>query len=229
MIDRLGKIMFVHMKLGIFFGVAIVALSGCSAGARKASPTAQFDFNISNLDRQEYEVLASVEGSSKTTSYLFGAFQIHDDKNISVLGIPFFEERYAFRDGKKCYLFNLICSSNIYDRAYYKALAATPNADAILKKGFTSEERGVPGLFNTETVSFTGKAVRIKDDTELGLSSASNSINTNGIFFAKPITRNIAVAQQPTVNTYQYPVRNLRQPSRAAGPVQKSLSDILGE
>ncbi len=53
---------------------------------------------------------------------------------------------------------------NTASRAYYKALEAHPEADAVFCKDYEREEVGIPWLFHTETVTYKGKAIKLKAD-----------------------------------------------------------------
>jgi hypothetical protein len=53
------------------------------------------------------------------------------------------------------------------DRAYYKALGAVPEADAVFYKSMDREHDGIPFIWTSETVTFRGKALRLKSDEEL--------------------------------------------------------------
>ena len=56
---------------------------------------------------------------------------------------------------------------NAVNRAYFNALAKTPDADNVLQKSVNVQTSGIPGLFETEKVTFEGKAVRIKTDKDV--------------------------------------------------------------
>ncbi|MBE9541152.1 MAG: hypothetical protein IMF01_02450, partial [Proteobacteria bacterium] len=117
----------------------------------------------------DYTILDRVEGASSTRSFLFGLIQIIDgdvDK-IKVFWIPLFEEKYAFQNVAPFPL-SLLQFATTAERAYYKALAKTPDADSVLNKAYYKEKRGIPFIFSNETVTFTGKAIKLKTDNDLG-------------------------------------------------------------
>ena len=110
------------------------------------------------IPRDAYEVLDSATGTSNTDSILLGLIQVVDGDKLRLLWIPFFKEQYS--------------NSGFYpgstmDRAYYKALRATPGADAVFYKSMDREHSGIPLLLTSETVTFRGKAIKLKTDQEL--------------------------------------------------------------
>lgn len=136
-------------------------LAGCS-GIHKQVPDASWtEYASPQLSRNDYVVLERVEGEATTTSFLFGIVQIIDDK-LQIFWIKFFEDEYAVESG---YLTSF--RDRTIDRAYFKTLAKSPDADAMLKRTITIEESGIPFIYNTETVRCAGKAIKIKTDAEL--------------------------------------------------------------
>jgi hypothetical protein len=53
---------------------------------------------------------------------------------------------------------------SVEERAYYKALAATPDADAVIPKAFTKQSSGFPLLYSEQEATFTGKALKYKSE-----------------------------------------------------------------
>ncbi|MCK5658901.1 MAG: hypothetical protein KAH96_03370, partial [Alphaproteobacteria bacterium] len=154
--------------LGIVFVIVCFFITGCS-GVMKATPASGIIVDVGSMNRNDYTILDRVEGTSSTRSFLFGLIQIIDgdvDK-IKVFWIPFFEEKYAFQILAPFPL-SLFQFATTADRAYYKALAKTPDADSVLNKAYSKEKRGIPFIFENETVTFTGKAIKLKTDNDLG-------------------------------------------------------------
>jgi hypothetical protein len=110
------------------------------------------------LSRGDFVVLDNVEAASTTTSILGGVIQVIDSDNWKVFGIPFFTEKYTTVAGGPLF------DERPEQRAYYKALEKTPDADTVLVKSMDREETGVPGLYSTTSVRFRGKAIRLKPD-----------------------------------------------------------------
>jgi hypothetical protein len=110
------------------------------------------------IPRDAYEVLNTVEGISTTSSILLGLIQVVDGEYLKLFGIPFYKEQYSF----SCGYLGLTAA-----RAYYKALSVTPEADAVFYKSMDSEHSGFPLLSSSETVTFRGKAIKLKTDQEL--------------------------------------------------------------
>jgi hypothetical protein len=145
--------------------------SGCS-GALLSTPSSSLHIDAGSMKRSDYVVLDRVEGSSTTIKILLGLIQVIDDDKVKILGMPLYEEKYAFQRPPETNLFTLLLfglggGPDTADRAYYKALAATPDADCVLNKSFSDENRSVLFFYSTETVRFTGKAIRLKTDKEL--------------------------------------------------------------
>ncbi len=154
-----------YLMITILFMLSF--LSGCSTAIQKQVPDASWtQFASPQLDRSDYVVLGRVEGSSTTVSFLFGIIQSIDG-NLQILGIKFFEDRYAVKTG-----FLNLFSDRTQDRAYFETMIKCPDADAILRRTITVEESGIPFIYTTETVRCIGKAVKIKTDEEL-----NNEIN----------------------------------------------------
>jgi hypothetical protein len=145
--------------------IAVYCLSlcaGCSSISKSAPVTASI-IDVGSMKRTDYEVLDKVTGESESTFILCGLIQINDG-NLKLFGIPFYTEKIsiysAFQSG---YLSD---STPIY-RAYYNALAKTPDADTVLQKSLNFETSGVPCIYSTEKVRIDGKAVKIKTDKEI--------------------------------------------------------------
>ena len=147
------------------FVVALCAVVLCVGGcfSHKTAPGIAINPEI---PRDAYEVLDTVEGTSTTDSILFGLIQVVDGNKLRLLWIPFFKEQYSY--------FGSYPGMNMFftwpstaDRAYYKALGATPGADAVFYKSMDREHSGIPLLLTSETVTFRGKAIKLKTDQEL--------------------------------------------------------------
>jgi hypothetical protein len=155
----------------LIFGMAGIAVSmlfaGC-AGARRGIPSAGVVINA-NMDRNDYEVLGTASGKSSVT-YICGAIQYIDGNKLSIFGINCFEDQYAFEQKKPTLLQMLFPALFIFDqimvspedRACYKALAGTPDADAIVEKSYIRTKTGLPPLWGTKEVTYTGKAIQYK-------------------------------------------------------------------
>lgn len=135
--------------------VALLGLCGCAS--QRMGPHMGFgNLNIEvQLDRNDVVILGAIEGESKTVSILLGLIQIIDDDKLRVLGIRFFKDKYVWG------VVNATAS-----RAYYKALEAHPEADAVFQKSWEREERGIRLFFFEESVLFRGKAVSLKSDSD---------------------------------------------------------------
>ena len=129
-------------------------LTGCSSITR-GTPQSATVINA-NMDKTDIEVGTSTEGTSTRTSILFGVIQIIDGDKYRLLGMNFFEDQYAFLTPS---LFGIVSAE---DRAYYKALAATPDADAVVEKAFITTTTGIPYVWETKEVTYTGKAIKYK-------------------------------------------------------------------
>ena len=153
---RQGKQM--NIKL-LVTGMACIALVGITAGCSsvmRGTPVAGVKINA-NMDRTDYEVLGTTEGKSTKTSVLCGLVQVIDGSKVAILGIKFFEDQYAYFDRP---WYQLGVSTE--DRAYYKALAVTPDADSVAGKAYVSTRSGIPLLWMSSEVTFQGNALKYK-------------------------------------------------------------------
>jgi hypothetical protein len=139
---------------GVACAMAAVLVTGCSSVTR-GTPNAGLVINA-NMDKNDYEVLGNTEGKSTKTSVLCGLVSVIDGDKISVLGLKFFEDQYAFEEKAR---FGFV---SVDDRAYYKALAATPDADAVARKSLIRTESGIPCIWMSREATYSGKAVKYK-------------------------------------------------------------------
>lgn len=137
----------------VAFCTVVLFMEGCVSN--KTIPAIEIKPEI---PRDTIEVLDTVEGTSTTDSILLGLIQVVDGDKLILLGIPFFKEQYTFSSGYP----GLTAA-----RAYYKALSATPGADAVFYKSMDGGNSGIPLLWTSETVTFRGKAIKLKTDQEL--------------------------------------------------------------
>jgi hypothetical protein len=140
------------------FVIVSVFVVGCAGSAQKHIPHLGFgSLNLeADITRADIVVLDRVEGSSSNTSILFGLIQIIDNDKLQLFGIKFFKDKYTY--------FKDSVWANPVDRAYYKALEAQPEADAVFVMSMDNEDSGVPIICETKTVTFRGKAIKLKAD-----------------------------------------------------------------
>jgi len=138
-----------------------ITLTGCS-NVIKSIPSAGIGFDVGAMDRNLYVIIDNVEGSSTTQTFFFGLIKIVDNNKLIFAGIPLFEDKYAFPNAKQAF-----SSVTTADRAFYKALEISPDADTIIKKSYSKKNSGIPFLFSDEKVTFYGKAIKLKSDQEL--------------------------------------------------------------
>lgn len=150
-----------HLAIPLLVFGAMLVLPGCGT-AQRMTPHMGFGslYLEAQIDREDIVVLDRVEGSSSTTSILFGLIRIIDENKLQLFGIKFFKDKYIVKKTGLLAAF----SANTANRAYYKALEAHPEADAVFSKDFEREEGGLPLLFHTVTVTFKGKAIQLKAD-----------------------------------------------------------------
>jgi len=155
------------VKVLSLLGVAGI-LSGCSS-LHKQQPVCSMEMNIGSMPREAYEVLERVEGESTTASLIGGLIKFVDGGKMIFFGMRFFEDQYSLAPmtGAGDLLSRITDLPSTQDRAYFKALAATPDADVIIPKTYDQELRGIPYIFEHETVIFKGKAIKIKSDREM--------------------------------------------------------------
>jgi hypothetical protein len=147
-------------------GVAVAALTnGCTTATRGTA--ASLPVINANMDKNDYEVGPPTEGTSKVTSVLLGLVKVFDGNKVKVLGIPFYEVQRASPG-----LFDVTItgfvrdwvngSMEAKDRAYFKALETTPDADTIVPKAYVTSYTGIPILFTSTEVTFQGKSLKYK-------------------------------------------------------------------
>jgi hypothetical protein len=143
--------------------IVLIALTfllvGCGS-AQKMVPHMGFGALTieTQIGRDDIVVLDRVEGSSTLTSILFGTVQIIDGDKVQLLGIKFFKDKYTYWDQSQGLFAQCV------NRAYYKALEAAPDADAVFHKSLDHEDGGAPLLWETKAVTVKGKAVKLKSD-----------------------------------------------------------------
>ncbi len=144
-----------RVTIFVLAAVFLFLIQGC---AQKTVPHMGFgNFDIrAEISRNDIEVLDRVEGTSTSSTYL-GVVEIVDGNKLKLFGIPFFKERFT-----PCGLEHLYITTE--DRAYYKALEAAPQADVVFFKSMDNEIDGIPVIWGTKSVTFSGKAIRLKAD-----------------------------------------------------------------
>jgi uncharacterized protein YceK len=138
-----------------------VLMSGC-ASVQRAMPSAPGMVNI-NLEKGDYTMLGTVKGSSTVKTYVFGVVQIVDGTKVRVLWVfKDYEDQYSYQnpDG----LGQMLGRVSVADRAYYKALAATPDADVVIPKSLVKQTSGFPYIYEEEEATFSGKALKYKSE-----------------------------------------------------------------
>jgi len=148
----------------------MAVLAGC-AGLNKQIPAAGMTVDIGSMDRDDYVVLDRVNGESSRTSICGGVVQIVDGEKMIICGLRLFADHYSLAPQEKTWIETMIAKTlnlpSTSERAYYNALAATPDADVIIPKTFDYEDSGFPIIFMHEKVSFKGKAIKLKTDKQL--------------------------------------------------------------
>jgi hypothetical protein len=154
--------------------------TGCTTSS-KASPMLDYNSGVTfegGIERQDYVVLDRVVGSSMSQKYLLGLVEVVEpdvaaeggEQKIVVFGIPFFhEKKVPVSKG-----FFGLGADNVANRAYYKALAAQPEADVILHRSIETKTSGIPFLWEDRTVTYVGKAIRLKSNVVVEEAPAVN-------------------------------------------------------
>jgi len=139
--------------------VSIFLMGGCSN--QRTAPHMEFG-DVSVETKLMRDDVVVVEGTSETQSILSGAVQIIDGNKLKIGPIPFFTEEFTCLHDPQKEFRPSGCVT--LERAYYKALEATPEADVIFYKNWKQEIRGIPLLWETNKVTFSGKALTVKPD-----------------------------------------------------------------
>ncbi|MEI7899874.1 MAG: hypothetical protein WCK89_06450 [bacterium] len=153
--------------LALTIGTLALLSTGC-ASVQRGSPIASTEVSV-NLARTDYTVIGPVKGTSTMQSYVLGLVKIIDGDKLILLGMKTFEDQYAFLQDPGLPILQVLTlglsgGPTAEDRAYYKALAATPDADVVIPKAYVKQISGIPLLASMKEVTFTGKAVKIKAD-----------------------------------------------------------------
>lgn len=152
------------LNLGL---ILLVSFSSGCGSIGKTAPHSGLGI-VANLERDDIEIIRTVEGESTKQSLLFGSFQVIDGDKYKILWIPFFQDKGAAAlQGNSSFLGALtqaFAPVSVIDRAYYDALSETPDADTVFYKTSTQERRSFPLLFTSERVTLRGKAAKVKSD-----------------------------------------------------------------
>lgn len=152
----------INLGLASLFSLAI----GCGS-IGKTAPHSGLGI-VANLEREDVEIIRTVEGESTKQSLLLGSIQVIDGDKYKILWIPFFQDRGAQALQSNNSFLGLLSKAitpvSVIDRAYYDALAETPDADTVFYKTSTQERRSFPLLYSNERVILRGKAAKIKTD-----------------------------------------------------------------
>lgn len=147
---------------GLAAVMALLLMTGCSSTYMSRPHMGFGRIEIEGgFARRDFEVLGRVEGTSKCTKILGGLVQIIDDDNLRILGISFFEDKFV--DPYRGVVAAGFFRDDVYNRAYYNALAEAPDADAVICKAAESTWKGFPLIWEKRTVTYIGKAVRLKE------------------------------------------------------------------
>jgi hypothetical protein len=150
-------------RIARWSALGLCALGAGCAGLGTSSPHIKFgrlDLET-QLKREDIVVTRAVEGTSKEAGYFFGLVRVIDDHKWQVLGIKFFEDRFACPQGSCVWCLPF---AGVEQRAYYDALTKAPEADAVFERGSTMKVRGFPFLYKITEVTYRGKAIQLKSN-----------------------------------------------------------------
>lgn len=147
-------------------------VTGCTS-VNQASPVAPVAVNM-ELKRSDYTILKTVTGTSYTKLYLGGLVKSVNGNSV-IFGIKSFDEKYSRVPGQisgfdliQLLTFGIVSPGpSTAERAYYNALAQTPDADFVLSKACNESNTGFCLFYSKETVEFVGKAIKLKSDADL--------------------------------------------------------------
>jgi hypothetical protein len=173
---------------------SVLFAAGCMFSQKTAPHMGFGNFSMNTqLSREDIVVLDQVEGTSTTDFILLGLIQIVDGKELRLLGIPFFREKYT----------GGFWINSIQHRAYYKALAAAPEADAVFHKSTDYEYGGIPLIWWSETAYYHGRAIRLKSDTEQNISDDPNSVGAGQKITGYRATKDSRTGEMSTYPVYE--------------------------
>jgi len=155
------------MKMqGRIFLVTVLALvvlgaAGCATRINESPRVGIDDIKFKELERNEYEILGTVEATGKVTTYLGIITVPFFDRNVGVVvpvggDFPLAMETRIFRGGQQ----------RAFEVALFNALGEFPDADILLP--VSAQVVTSDSFFVTEyTATVKCKAIRIKSDDEL--------------------------------------------------------------
>lgn len=139
-----------YTHLFITSALALV-MTGCTSRANGVQGTRLDALGFEGLKRGEYRILDKAQGDACGTY-------------VGLWPIPIFFTSTPSESGD---VFGAGLGGWVNDAALYRAIAAVPNADAILAPRFTSESNQVGIWYRKTCVTVRGKAVEVKGDDEL--------------------------------------------------------------
>jgi hypothetical protein len=135
----------------LVFIAAPFTLGGCTSNANAIQGTRLDALTFDGLKRAEYRVLDKARGEACGTY-------------IGLWPIPVF---WIDTPNESGVIFGHGISAKASDAATYRAIAAVPNADAILTPVYHVEERNAGIWYSRTCVTVRGKAIEVKSDEDL--------------------------------------------------------------
>lgn len=170
------------LSLGLVVVMAMAVGLGCVSLNKQAPGMGLGPIQFKELERNQYVVMDTVEGSAEVKVFLW-VFEVPLDKQIGYVG----SYQGAAQAGAGGVLAGIlsripiiggagggISSNKAYLAAMYNALGKVPDADAILPTSSQVEIKSVlAGLVKIHKATVKGKAIKIKTDRELGCGKGS--------------------------------------------------------
>lgn len=148
----------------------IMAGLGCTSTIKKEPGVSLGGIQLAKLTRSQYSILDTVEGTGKTVTVLW-LFRFPWSQKLGYSEWASGVENPGLSQAMGSALDSLVRSGQkkAAAMAMYNAIAQAPNADAVLPLRSTVETTGIPFLFRVNTATVKAKSIRVKTDSDLGL------------------------------------------------------------
>jgi len=133
----------------LLIAAAAAMVANCKTMGRTANEVGVDNLRFERLKRSEYKIIGNVKGTAET-KVILGLIRIGYEKQGS----------YVMENPEAPTL------SGSDKAAIYEALAATPDADAVILPRFERETFAIPFLYRADKVTVNAKAISLLTDKE---------------------------------------------------------------